>query len=330
MVTHALYNGYCTGVADGKAFAYATVDIYFTAGCAIQKGVSGNCVLLSLEVAAHRGQHGDASATQSFAQIVIGLTFQLEVDTRYEECSETLSGRTFELDVQCMFGQAFGAVLGGDSAGEHRTAGAVGVGNGIFKGNFLLFVYGIGGGIQHFHVFYVVDAVLLVYDVADGSSVVHTCQYFVEADELMLLDAVIRFAEDEVGTPDDVVQLFHSNLCQILAYFAGKEGEVVHKVFAAPDETFAQFRVLGGYTYGTSVLVAFAHHHASQYDEGSGGETVFFRTEHGHEHYVASGFQLSVHLQQHLPAQPVQYQCLLRLAQSEFGRDAGISDGTCG
>ena len=64
MVTHALYNGYCTGVADGKAFSYATVDIYFTAGCAIQKGVSGNCVLLSLEVAAYRGQYGDASATQ--------------------------------------------------------------------------------------------------------------------------------------------------------------------------------------------------------------------------------------------------------------------------
>ena len=59
-------------------------------------------------------------------------------------------------------------------------------------------------------------------------------------------------------------------------------------------------------------------------------ETVFFRTEHGHEYYVASGFQLSVHLQQHLSAQPVQYQCLLRLTQSEFGRDAGISDGACG
>lgn len=171
---------------------------------------------------------------------------------------------------------------------------------------------------------------LLVYDVADGGSVVHTRQYFVEVDELMFLDAVIRSADDEVGTPDDIIQFFHSNLCQILAYFAGKEGKVVHKVFATADETFAQFRVLGGYTYGTCVLVTLAHHHASQYDEGSGGETVFFRTEHGHEYYVASGFQLSVHLQQHLSAQPVQYQCLLRLTQSEFGRDAGISDGACG
>ena len=151
-----------------------------------------------------------------------------------------------------------------------------------------------------------------------GGSVVHTRQYFVEVDELMFLDAVIRSADDEVGTPDDIIQFFHSNLCQILAYFAGKEGKVVHKVFATADETFAQFRVLGGYTYGTCVLVTLAHHHASQYDEGSGGETVFFRTEHGHEYYVASGFQLSVGLQNYLTTKSVQNQCLLCLAQSQF------------
>ncbi len=54
----------CTGVADGKAFAYTAVDIYFTACCAIKQGVTGDRIFLRLEIAAYRGQYGDTSATQ--------------------------------------------------------------------------------------------------------------------------------------------------------------------------------------------------------------------------------------------------------------------------
>ena len=46
-----------------------------------------------------------------------------------------------------------------------------------------------------------------------------------------------------------------------------------------------------------------------------------------HQYDVAACFELSVHLQHHLSAQAVQHQCLLRFAQTEFGRDAGIADG---
>ena len=225
-----------------------------------------------------------------------------------------------------MFGQAFCTILGGNGAGKHSATGAVGVGDGIFQRDFFLFVYGIGGGMQHFHIFHVLYAMLLVCDVAEGRFVVHTRQHFVEVDQLVLPDAVVRLADDEVGTPDDVVHFLHAYFGQVFTYFAGKESEVIHKVFAEAGETPAQLRVLGSYTYGAGVLVAFAHHHASQYDEGGSGETVFFCTEHGHEHYVASGFQLTVHLQHHLSAQPVQHQRLLCLAQSEFGRYAGIAD----
>ena len=60
---------------------------------------------------------------------------------------------------------------------------------------------------------------------------------------------------------------------------------------------------------------------------GTGGETEFFGSEHCHQYDVAACFELSVHLQHHLSAQAVQHQCLLRFAQTEFGRDAGIADG---
>ena len=36
---------------------------------------------------------------------------------------------------------------------------------------------------QHFNVFYVVDAVLLVDGVADGCTIIDACQYFVETNQ---------------------------------------------------------------------------------------------------------------------------------------------------
>ena len=102
MVTHTLYNGYCTGVADGKALACTAVDVNFTACGAVKQGVACNRVFLRLEVAPYRRQDSDASATQTFAQIIVGLAFQLEVDTRDKECPEALSGRAFDTDKQSL------------------------------------------------------------------------------------------------------------------------------------------------------------------------------------------------------------------------------------
>ena len=49
-----------------------------------------------------------------------------------------MPGRTLELDVDGGIRQAFGAVLGGDPAAEHRTHGPVGVGDRILQADFLL------------------------------------------------------------------------------------------------------------------------------------------------------------------------------------------------
>ena len=176
VVAYALHYGYGAGVADGKALACTAVDVNFAACGAIKQGVACNRVLLRLEVATYRGQDGDASTTQTFAQIIVGLALKLEVDTRDKECPEALPGRAFELHVQCMFGQPFFSVLCGNDTGEHGAAGTVGIGDGVLQRDFLPALYGLGGGMQHLHVFHMVDAVLLVGDVTDGGFVVHACQ----------------------------------------------------------------------------------------------------------------------------------------------------------
>ena len=143
----------------------------------------------------------------------------------------------------------------------------------------------------------------------------------------MFLDSIIRLADDKVCASNDVIQAFHTDFCQVFAYFLRQEREEVHQILAASAEAFAQFFVLCRHPYGAGVLVTFAHHYATQYNQGTGGETEFFGSEHCHQYDVTACFELSVHLQHHLSAQAVQHQCLLRFAQTEFGRDAGIADG---
>ena len=113
---------------------------------AVKQGVACNRVFLCLEVAPYRRQDSDASATQTFAQIIVGLAFQLEVDTRDKECPETLPGRAFELHVQRMFGQPFFSVFCGNDTREHGAAGTVGIGDGVLQRDFFLVLYGFGGG----------------------------------------------------------------------------------------------------------------------------------------------------------------------------------------
>ena len=117
---------------------------------------------------------------------------------------------------------------------------------------------------------------------------------------------------DEVGTPDDVVQLREAHLGERFPYLFGKEVEEVDEVVGPSVEALPQLLVLGGDAYRAGVQMALAHHHAPQYDEGRCGEAVLLRPEQGHEDDVATRLQLSVCLEAHLPAQVVHHQRLLR------------------
>lgn len=125
----------------------------------------------------------------------------------------------------------------------------------------------------------------------------------------------------------DVVQMAESQLRQVFAHLAGQESEKVHQVFAAAQETLAQFFILGGYSHRAGIHVALAHHHATQHDQGRSGKAEFLGSEHGHRHDVASGLELAVGLQAHLPAQAVAHQGLLRLGKPHFGGHSRIADG---
>ena len=72
----------------------------------------------------------DASAGESFADVVVGVAFEFERDAFGEERSEALSGRAGELEANGVVGQSGGAVAAGDLAAEHRADRAVDVADG--------------------------------------------------------------------------------------------------------------------------------------------------------------------------------------------------------
>ena len=173
MVAYTLYHGRHTGIADGEAFAHPSVDIHLAVSSAIQQGVSGDGILFRIEIAAHGGQYRNASAAQSFSQVVIRFAFQLETDAVGQERTETLACRTFEFDVDGLFRKSCLPVFLGNRSCQHGAYRTVRIGDGVFQGNLFSVFYGIPGGGQYGHILHMGNVVLLFHDMVYGSSVVH-------------------------------------------------------------------------------------------------------------------------------------------------------------
>ena len=60
-----------------------------------------------------------------------------------EECTEALTGRTLELDVDRVVGQSFLTVFRSDESAEHGTHGTVGVADGVVEVDLFLLLDGV-------------------------------------------------------------------------------------------------------------------------------------------------------------------------------------------
>ena len=112
------------------------------------------------------GCHGDASAAESFAEIVVGLALKLEAYAMGEKRSEALSGRAFESDVNALVGQTLVAEFVGNQSRQHRAYSAVGVGDCIFERHFFAVADSRIGGCYDCAVEHAVDVVHLRFCVA--------------------------------------------------------------------------------------------------------------------------------------------------------------------
>ena len=140
---------------------------------------------------------------------------------------------------------------------------------------------------------------------------------------------VARAAADllqQVGAADDLEQRAVAELRQDLAHLLGDEAEEIDDLLRRAVELGAQRRVLGADADRAGVGMALPHHDAAHGDQRSRADAVLLGAEHGGDHHVAAGLDAAVGAQQHLLAQPVQGQDLVRLRQAHLPRDAGVLD----
>ena len=120
MVAHSLNDRDRPTVSDGETLAYPTVDIQFSGRSAIEQCVAGNGIIFSLKSRVARRNHHYTTARKTLAEIVVGITLQLQRHSLAEERPETLSGRTRERQFHAVIGKTRAAESLGDVATEHR------------------------------------------------------------------------------------------------------------------------------------------------------------------------------------------------------------------
>ena len=143
MVAGTLNHGNGSRVAHAEAFTHLSVDIELTAGGTIKSCIACNDVVFGFIAIAPAGrwQNRDAATTESLAEIVVGLTFQTDIQPFHGESAKALTCRSLELNLDCTVGQSFFTVFLGDNTTEHRTHGTIGILDGVVERDFLSVVY---------------------------------------------------------------------------------------------------------------------------------------------------------------------------------------------
>jgi len=111
MVARAFDHRGGAGQAHGKPFTGHTAEKRFTAGCAIEHGVTHNDVAGGFATEINARTYHHAATGQTFAGVVVGVANQIQRDAFGQERTKRLTTRAFELDTQSVVGQTFGAHL---------------------------------------------------------------------------------------------------------------------------------------------------------------------------------------------------------------------------
>src|SRR5207237_8264889 len=97
VVAYAFNDCSRAGVTDRKALAGNAAEEGFAAGCAVQNDVADHNIFFGGKLRLFRRMHNDASAGETFTDVVIGVAFERHGHAFGEKCTKTLACRPFEL-----------------------------------------------------------------------------------------------------------------------------------------------------------------------------------------------------------------------------------------
>ena len=127
-----------------------------------------------------------------------------------------------------------------------------------------------------------------------------------------------------INSTNHLVDRAKTEFCHDLSRFFGDHEQIVDHVFRFAFEFLTQLFILRRDPNGASVQMALAHHDAAERNQRCGCETVFFGSEQGRDHDVATGFQLAICLQSNAAAKIVHYQRLMCIGDTQLPRHPGM------
>src|SRR3954471_4476894 len=255
--------GLDAGIADRETFAGHAADVNFAAGGAVESDVTDDDVALGLEGLTFGRINDDFAAGKAFADVIVGVAFKAEGHAVRNERAEALAGRTFKVQLDGVFGQAFGAVFARDFAAENRADNAVDVSD-LQVGNDLFFFLErrLGQIEERFYVHRILQAVVLLdrLETSDIGADVRLIKDFrkVEAAGFPMIDRFTRF--EAIGAADQFRKFAKTHLRHNFANFLRDELHEVHGMSGIAGEFFAKFGILRGDADRAGVQMANAHH----------------------------------------------------------------------
>ena len=321
-----------TRVAHAEALASQSGREQLAPGRTIHHGVADDRVLRGGKAGTGGRADDDLPAGHPLADVVVGLTGQVELHPAAEEGSEALTRAPFEHDIDRAFREPVVAVHVGDRSRQLGADVAVGVLDLVFERDRGLLLDRPLRLLEDLIIQRVRMVAVVAVHLADPRDVVpsflgHVLEDRIEVDHVRLRVIGHLALAQVFGAADQVVELAHPELRHDLADLLGDRVEEVDDVLFGPLELRTVLRVLGGDPDRAGVQVALADIDAAHRDQGDRAEVELLGTEDRCVDDIHSGAQTTVGAERHPLAEIVQHQHLLGLGKTDLPGQASVFDG---
>ncbi len=119
VIPDPLDNGRGSGVSDRKSLARNAAEIGLASGRAVKHGIPDNDVFFRSEVRILRRINNDLSSGESFARVIVRVSFKRQRDSGREKGAKALTGGSGESEAHPIFRQPFGPVAPRHFAAQH-------------------------------------------------------------------------------------------------------------------------------------------------------------------------------------------------------------------
>ncbi|TFA98676.1 hypothetical protein CCMA1212_009587 [Trichoderma ghanense] len=329
VVTDALDNGRSAGVADGESLGSDTTEVADTTCRTVQADVADQDVLFSLEDGRTRRVDNQATTRQALADVVVGITLQLESDTWREERTKGLAGRALDVDVNSVKRETLTTISLGDLVRQRSAHGTIGVDNVALNSRREALVKSQLGLRNQLVVQSDVELVVLLADVEGSdarSESVGGRQQQRQVNVGSLLGAQVLPHLEDLNTANHLVDGSETKLGHDGSKLVGDVVEEVDDVLRSTGKLLAELGVLGSDTHGAGVQMAFAHHDAAHGDQGSSSETPLLSTEQAGNSNISASSKLTVSLHHDTASQVVENQSLVSLGKTQLPGETSVLD----